>query len=61
MQTAKNIYNNMMDMYLPHITINALKQANYLRHTQKNEAMNKSIASFAPKGKICSMTNSLLT
>ena len=50
-----------MDTYLPHITIDALNQANYLRHTQKNEAMNISITSFAPKGKIYSMTNSLLT
>ena len=50
-----------MAAYAPYITIEALRQVNHPWTTQKNEAMNTSVAAFAPKGKTYSMTNSLLT
>ena len=57
----KQLYDDMMAAYAPYITSEALTQVNHLWHTQKNEAMNTSVSSLAPKGKTYSMTYSLLT
>ena len=46
--------------YVPYITVEALTQVNHPWYTQKNEAMNTSVSTFAPKGKTYSMINSLL-
>ena len=60
-QRDKQLYDDMMSAYAPYITTEAMKQLNHLWHTQTNEAMNTSVSAFALKGKIYSMTNSLLT
>ena len=60
-QRDKQLYDDMMEAYAPYITTEAMKQLNHNWHTQKNEAMNTSVSTFAPKSKTYSMTNSLLT
>ena len=60
-QRVKKLCDDMMAVYTPYITIEALRQVNHPWTTQKNEAMNTSVAAFAPKGKTYSMMNNLLT
>ena len=60
-QRNKQLYDDMMKAYTPYITTEAIKQLNHKWHTQKNEAMNTSVSTFAPKGDPYSLTNSLLT
>ena len=50
-----------MKIYLPYITEEALRMLAQPYTTQSNEAMNKSVSAFAPKGKTFSKTESLDT
>ena len=56
-----SVYNKLTKLYEPYITIDALKMLHHPFSTQKNEAMNKSVSAFAPKGKTFSRTESLDT
>ena len=49
-----------MEAHTSYITIDALRQVNLFMAYTENEALNTSVAAFAPKGKTYSMTNSLL-
>ena len=55
------LYGEMSLAYQPYITKPMLRQLQHPWSTQKNEAMNQSVASYAPKGKTYSLTNSLDT
>ena len=55
----KKLYDQMWDCYRPFTTITRLKESLHEFDTQKNEAMNTSIAKYAPKTKTYGMTISL--
>ena len=53
------VYEQILTLYKPYITEEALKILAHPFTTQTNEAMNKSVSTFAPKGKTLSKTESL--
>jgi hypothetical protein len=53
------MYKEILDLYSPYVTEEALRMLHHPYHTQRNEAMNQSVSSFAPKGKTYSCTESL--
>ena len=55
------MYKEILTLYQPYITPEALEQLAHPFHTQCNEAMNQSVSCFAPKGKTFSKTESLDT
>ena len=55
------IYDELLTLFKPFITEEALKMLADLYSTQSNEGMNKSVSSFAPKGKTFSRAESLRT
>ena len=57
----KKLYDEIMGVYARFITRDMLVQLNHMWSTQKNEAMNTSVSSYAPKNKHYSGTDSLLT
>jgi len=57
----KKLYDEIMGVYSRFITPDMLIQLNHMWSTQKNEAMNTSVSSYAPKNKHYSGTDSLLT
>ena len=57
----KKLYDEIMGVYSRFITPDMLMQLNHMWSTQKNEAMNTSVSSYAPKNKHYSGTDSLLT
>ena len=59
--THAQLYKDMTLAYQPYIEEEMLKQLQHSFSTQRNEAMNQSVASYAPKGKTYSLTDSLDT
>ena len=59
--THAQLYKDMTLAYQPYIQEEMLKQLQHSFSTQRNEAMNQSVASYAPKGKTYSLTDSLDT
>ena len=57
----KEVYDQLLTLYKPYITPEALKMIAHPFSTQTNEAMNKSVSAFVPKGKMFSWTESLDT
>ena len=57
----RELYEQIMHEYSRFITPDMLKQLNHGWSTQKNELMNTSVASYAPKNKHYSGTDSLIT
>jgi hypothetical protein len=57
----KNAYAKISKAFAPYITRDMLAMLHHNWSTQRNEAMNKSVTSFAPKDKTFSLTTSLLT
>ena len=57
----KGLYKEIMHEYSWFITHDMLKQLNHVWSTRNNEAMNTSVASYAPKNKHYSGTDSLIT
>ena len=57
----KQVYEQLLTLYKPYITPEALKMIAHPFSTQTNKAMNKSVSAFAPKGKTFSRTESLDT
>ena len=56
-----NVYNEIMQAMKPYLTEECLTQLHHPYHTQRNEALNKSVATYAPKYKTFSLTDSLPT
>ena len=57
----KKAYEQIVEVYAPYITRENLLMLHHPWSTQKNEAMNKSVSSYAPKDRTFSTTKSLLT
>ena len=55
------LYDQMMSEYERFIQPKMLRQVNHMWNTQKNEAMNTSVAALAPKNKTYSTSDSLTT
>ena len=55
------VYNKIMETLDPYLSKENLRQLFHPYHTQHNEALNKSVASYAPKHKTFSTTQSLST
>ena len=55
------VYNEIMQAMKPYLTEECQTQLHHPYHTQRNEALNKSVASYTPKHKIFSLTDSLTT
>ena len=55
------VYDKIMQTLEPYLSDQNLRQLFHLYHTQHNEALNKSVASYAPKHKTFSTTESLST
>ena len=55
------LYRDISAAYNPYITEDMLGQLRHTWSTQSNEAMNQSVAAYAPKGKTFSLTESLDT
>jgi hypothetical protein len=55
------VYEELLTLYKPYITEEALRMLAHPYSTQSNEAMNKSVSCFSPKGKTFSRTESLDT
>ena len=53
------LYHDLTAAFTPFITTDMLAMLNHSYDTQKNEAMNNSVASYAPKSKTYSLTDSL--
>ena len=53
------MYGKILKLYSPYVTEEALWMLHHPYHTQRNESMNQSISSFAPKGKTYLCTESL--
>ena len=49
-------YEKIVTLYKPYIQEENLRELAHSWHTQVNEAMNKSVSAFAPKGKTFSTT-----
>ena len=56
-----DLYRDISAAYQPYITKDMLSQLRHTWSTQTNEAMNQSVAAYAPKGKTFSLTSSLDT
>ena len=54
-----DVYHELLTLYQPYITEEKLRMLSHPYTTQKNESMNTSVASFAPKNKTYSKTESL--
>ena len=57
----KKAYEQIVEVYAPYISRENLLMLHHPWSTQKNEAMNKSVSSYAPKDRTFSTTKSLLT
>ena len=55
----QKLYRQLSIAYAPYITKEMLSMLNHNFDTQKNEALNNSVAAYAPKSKTYSMTSSL--
>ena len=60
-QQHKNAYEKICNAYSPYVTKEMLMMLHHPWSTQKNEALNKSVASYAPKDRTFSQTTSLDT
>ena len=58
-QKHVEVYEELLTLYKSYITEEALRMLAHPYSTQSNEAMNKSVSCFAPKGKTFSRTESL--
>ena len=56
-----SVYNEIMHAIQPYLSDECLRQLHHPYHTQRNEALNKSVATYAPKHKTFSLTESLTT
>ena len=55
----RQLYNQLTQAFAPFITHDIMKMLHHDYDTQKNEALNNSVAAYAPKNKTFSLTNSL--
>ena len=55
------VYEQIISLYKPYLTVDHLKQLSHPFTTQHNESMNQSVSAFAPKGKTFSRIQSLET
>ena len=56
----RKLYNELTQAFAPFITHEMMAMLHHPYDTQKNEALNNSVASYAPKSRTYSLTNSLL-
>ena len=56
----RKLYNELTQAFAPFITHEMMVMLHHPYDTQKNEALNNSVASYAPKSRTYSLTNSLL-
>ena len=55
----RKLYHDLTQAYAPFITHAMMSVLHHTYGTQKNEALNNSVATYAPKSKTYSLTNSL--
>ena len=56
----RKLYNELTQAFAPFVTHEMMAMLHHKYDTQKNEALNNSVAAYAPKSRVYSLTNSLL-
>ena len=56
----RKLYNELTQAFAPFVTHEMMSMLHHKYDTQKNEALNNSVAAYAPKSRTYSLTNSLL-